>query len=331
MQAKRWIIQSLSIIILLLVTVTILMVWTDTYSIVHTNRKLYSCEPNRNYLKVEYILSHPNKYDSFIFGSSKVGAINPSSIASGHFYNMTYSKGIPHEHLLNLKLFLNSGISIKQLLIGVEEMSYQDPFPPRQHQGITKAHPMATGESWLEYYFFYFFRFPDKLDRSKFIDKLFNHEQKFPMDVLDQEVLYKQLSEIYKSSNINTSTNIHDPKFLIPAGYHGNELSSTLNDIHEIVDICKQNHIDLKIFINPIHNTTFNATNKILFSEFKHSLATITDYYDFSGPNSITSNNLYWSDTTHYDLQIGEYILQSLYHYGHPPKDFGFYVPKINP
>jgi hypothetical protein len=304
------------------------MIWTDTYSIIHTNRNLYPSEPNRNFLKVEYILAHPKQYDSFIFGSSKVGSINPNSITDGHYYNMTYSKGIPHEHLLNIRLFLRSGIKIKHLLIGLEELSYQDPFIPRQHQGITKAHPMATSTTWLEYYLFYFFRFPDKLDRSKFIDKLSHNEQKFPMDVLDQKEFYTYLSLTYKNRKINKTAYINDPKFLIPASYHGNELKDTLNDIKEIVAICKQNHIDVKFFINPIHNTTYNATDKALFSKFKHSLATLTDYYDFSGPNSITGNNLFWLDTTHFDIQIGDYILQSLYHYGNPPKDFGEYVPK---
>lgn len=328
MHPKKWIFISLSLIAFALILNTAFMAWTDSYSIAHPKQELYYSEPNRIFLKADYILSHPQKYDSFIFGSSKVGSIDPSLPPQGHFYNMTYSAGIPHEHLLNIKLFLHSGIHIKHLLIGLEEISYQEPFLKRQHQGITKSHPMATDESWLKYYLFYFFRFPDKLDYADFIAKLLDNQQKFPMDVLQQENFYTHLTTQYQHRDINETAYINDPKFLIPAGYHGNALNNTLHDIREIVDICKQNHIDVKFFINPIHNTTYNATNKALLAKFKYSLATITDYYDFSGPNSITGNNLYWLDTTHFDLSVGNYILQSLYHYGNPPKDFGFYVPQ---
>lgn len=329
MKPKKWILISLSSIIVLLILDTLLMMWIDSYSIAHPDQDHYYCEPNRNFLKTEYIRTHPHSYDSFIFGSSKVGAINPYIIKDGHFYNMTYSAGIPHEHLINIKLFLQSGVTIKHLLIGLEEISYQEPFRKRQHQGITKAHPLATGNTWFSYYLYYFFRFPAKVDRTNLMNKLFHPEQTVTMDVFHQRDYYDQVLKQYQTREINETAYVQQPKFFVPAGYHGNELKDTLNDIKEIIDICRQNHIDVKFFINPIHDITYQATNKALLSEFKRSLAQMTDYYDFSGPNSITGNNLYWSDTTHYDISIGNHILETLYHYGNPPKDFGFYVPRI--
>jgi hypothetical protein len=328
MKPKKWVLISLLIIMLLLIFNTLLMVWIDSYSIAHPKQDHYYCEPNRNFLKTEYIRSNPTLYDSFIFGSSKVGAINPYEIKEGHFYNMTYSAGIPHEHLINIKLFLRSGVKIKHLLIGFEEISYLEPFAKRQHQGITKAHPLATGNSWLSQYLYYFFRFPAKVDRTNLMTKLFHPDRTVTMDVFHQKSYYAQLTQQFQNRDINETEYVQQPKFSIPAGYHGDELKGTLNDIKEIIQVCRANHIDVKFFINPIHNVTYEATDKALLTKFKYSLAQLTDYYDFSGPNSITRNNLYWSDTTHYDIRVGEYILESLYHYGKPPKDFGIYVHK---
>jgi hypothetical protein len=327
MNTKIWIIFSFILIALLLAINTVVMAWSDTYSVAHPNRQLYYSEPNRNFLKMEFIRTHPKMYDSFIFGSSKVGSINPRVLDDGHFYNMTYSAGIPREHLLNLKLMIHSGVKIKNLLIGLEDISYQESFVKRQFQGITKAHPMATGESWFEFYFFYFFRFPSDLDRKNVKAVWSNKKEAYPMDVVNQDKFYKDLEAFSQAITIDEKLHINDPKFLVPAKFKGNELKATLEDIQQIVDVCNKYEIKVKFFINPIHITTYNATDKALLKEFKTSLATITDYYDFSGPSSITRDNRYWSDTTHFDTRVGNYIIESLYGYGTPPSDFGYYVP----
>ncbi|WP_428740092.1 hypothetical protein, partial [Sulfurimonas sp.] len=59
-------------------------------------------------------------------------------------YNMTVAEGIPHEHLLLLKLFLKKGMKLKQVVIGLDDFSFQVPF--EKHQGIpdTKTHYLAT-------------------------------------------------------------------------------------------------------------------------------------------------------------------------------------------
>ena len=38
-------------------------------------------EPNQHYLKVKYVLNYPDKYDSFLFGSSRVGKIDVNKIS----------------------------------------------------------------------------------------------------------------------------------------------------------------------------------------------------------------------------------------------------------
>ena len=51
-------------------------------------------------------MNNKKKYDSFIFGSSRVGKINPLKIENGKYYNMTYSEGLPREHYQNIKFLI---------------------------------------------------------------------------------------------------------------------------------------------------------------------------------------------------------------------------------
>lgn len=282
------------------------LLWTDTYSVAHPYNSKFVDEPNRNFLKVEYILAHPNQYDGFIFGSSRVGAILPSHVQGAKFYNMTYSEGIPHEHLLNLQLFLSRGIKIKKILLGLDEFSYQVSFAQHQQRWLTRTHPLAANSSWANFYRFYFIRLPTQHDKSQFKKKLFNPDRTMTFDIINQDQFYKK----YLSESPNFKDN--DPIYSHPTHYSGNILEATLQDIRDIVALCQQNNIELTIFINPIHHTTYEDTDKILLFKFQRELSNITSYYDFSGPNHITINNYNFVDTSHYTTDIGDFMLKNI-------------------
>lgn len=303
---RLWIIIfTAGIGVVLLISIA-LLVWTDTYSVLGERLNRFIDEPNRNFLKVEHILENPNRYNGFIFGSSRVGAILPSHVKGGKFYNMTYSEGIPHEHLLNLQLFLKQGIKIKKVLLGLDEFSYQVSFLQHQHQWLTRAHPLATGSSWSGFYRFYFFRLPTQHDKRQFLKKYSHPDQRITVDITDQDRFYQK----YLTKNKNVRSN--HPLYLKPTLYHGNTLPETLQDIREIVYLCKQNNIELTVFINPIHHTTYKHTNHNLLKQFKQELNRIIPYYDFSGPNKITQNNANFVDTSHYTVNIGDQMLQCM-------------------
>lgn len=303
---KKWVYLAITFPILWLVISILILIWTDTYSILHPENKNFLSEPNRNFLKVEHVLSHPKAYDGFIFGSSRVGAILPSHAQGANFYNMTYSEGIPHEHLLNLRLFLNHGVNIKKVFLGLDDFSYQVSFAKHQQQWITKSHPLATKTSWLSFYRFYFFRFLIQHDKRQFIKKLTAPKQTMHMDIDNQDSYYQAIL-----SNRSSFQN-NDPRYFNTIHYQGNTLPETLQDIQDIVTLCKKYNIALTVFINPIHHATYQDTNKQLLKKFKISLAKITPYYDFSGPNTITQNNYNFVDTSHYTVIIGDQILKKM-------------------
>lgn len=326
MQTKHWIKYAFIFNTSLISLIFILMLWNDTFSNTHENRTSFYTEPNKNVLKVNYILNNKKRYDSFIFGSSRVGAINPLKINTGNYYNMTYSEGIPKEHLLNIKLFIKNGIKINNLLIAVDEFSYQVSYEQHQEQASTKAHYLASGTNIISYYKDLYLRFPLGEDRSHLRKKILGGKQ-YMINVSQQKALYKIIERDFSKQTFITKGHADNPIFDMPIIYNGNTLLSTLNDIKGIKQVCQKNNINCTFIINPIHNKTYEFTNKKLLVEFRKELSLITDYYDFSFPNTISSNNNYWIETSHFTYEVGDKIIDKIYK--NKSSEFGEYINAI--
>ncbi len=318
MNYKKWLKDSSLLIIFLMLIVVSLMYWSDTYSVSHTKRTLFYTEPNTRVLRVDYILNNKDKYDSFVFGSSRVGAINSTKIKNGNYYNMTYSEGIPHEHLLNIKLFLKYDIKIKNLLIGIDDFSYKVSFLKHQQQGLTKSHYLATNTNKLIYFKDNFIRFPLGEDRSHIKKKLLNSKNIFSLDVSKQIEQY--LNKKVDIKDYNSSGYLNNVIFDKPTQYVGDLIEKTIGDINEINKICLSNNINCKFFINPIHKTTYSYLDIVQLNKFKKRLSQIIEYYDFSYYKNISENNFYWHETSHYRDIVGDLIIDRIYN----NKNIGF-------
>src|SRR5690242_10358530 len=76
----------------------------DPYGIFRSDYSRQRIEPNGHFIKMRYVLNHPEKFDSFIFGNSRANNIDNTHIPGGQWYNMYYSLGFPKEHLADLQL-----------------------------------------------------------------------------------------------------------------------------------------------------------------------------------------------------------------------------------
>ena len=68
-----------------------------------------------------------------------------------------------------------------------------------------------------------------------------------------------------------------------------------------------------------------------LFS-VKQRLVSATDYYDFSGLNSVTLNDMNYYEISHYRYIVGDMIIKKIFAVGdiNVPRDFGVLVTKKN-
>jgi hypothetical protein len=339
-----WIRVSLMIPCLSLATLICFNLYLDTYGI----RMMYSnsfhtdemdavlhqaIAVNEKIFKVKYILSHSAQYDSFLFGASRVGVIDVSKIQEGHYYNMSYSMGLPAEHLEIVKMFLTKGVKIKNILVGIDEFSFQ--IQPEEHKNdlLRMSHPAVSGDTTWDLFMKYYLRLPKWFECKEAVNRLIMKRERTFSDYdrhYGTSIFWKEFDPIIKNDPIKHVSNkmfsfVYHPALL------NKKVDECLRYMEELIELANQNQISITVFINPLHSSTYLNNTDILF-HVKRKLALLTDYYDFSGINPITTNNLNYYDESHYNFQIGDMIVGRIYHRNNVnlPKYFGSYVTSDN-
>ncbi len=292
----------------------------DPYNVFHADCiRDNGVEPNTNYIKMNYILKNPDKFDAFLFGSSRVGAIHTEKIADVNCYNMTYSEGIPQEHLANLKTLLANHIVPKRVYLGVDSLSYA--INPKKHQTehsrisyeYAKEHPI----DFLTLYFDPYTALKSLEITRNYVSQPGYTERFYNLGWWCD---YGRESLINKD-NVNTVV------------YEYSYVDDVIQSIAEFTDLCEENGIELVVFTNPMHYTKYYDSWST-YKDFLEKLASVTNFYNFSGLNDITLNHNCYVDTSHYNAETGDLMLE--YMAGQIPNEtlyeqgFGWYVTHEN-
>ncbi len=306
-------------------TVLLLLFITACYNYVFDTSGVFNkdfseprVEPNQHIVKMQYILDNPAKYDAYCFGSSRVGNIDLQKINSGYsYYNMTYSEGLPAEWLDDIRIMIKNGVSVKQIMLGIDDFSFR--ADPRSHESQYLRIPY--GKVGWKTYMVYLLKKPSNPFHDNASMSVF--------DIYDSgRPLHPQADEKIEA---DVAAHVEDSKFEKGSPYRGNRIRQTMAELKEIKDIADANNIQLIVFINPINLMTYRENNLEEFDEFKRELAAITDYYDFSGRNDITANNYYYYETSHYRPMVGDMIVRRMFE---EPRNidtgFGVWVTKDN-
>ncbi len=130
----------------------------------------------------------------------------------------------------------------------------------------------------------------------------------------------------------NPEKHAMDPRFTNVQPGITDDLLLSLEDIREIVQLTNRHGIRLIVFINPIYQSAYLRTEIKTFLRFKRELSRIVDFYDFSGLNSITTNNYYYYESSHFRPKVGDMMIARMFQDKSVfvPADFGVYVTAAN-
>ncbi|MGD1807154.1 hypothetical protein ACP6PL_17195 [Dapis sp. BLCC M126] len=114
-----------------------------------------------------------------------------------------------------------------------------------------------------------------------------------------------------------------------------------LDELENLVDICKDNQIKLVLFISPSHATQWEAIRSSgkwsIFEEWKRKIVKINPIFDFSGYNSITTEPIHndmenYRDNSYYTPKVGNLVLNRILSYKEEkvPDDFGILINPDN-
>ncbi|MDX9962133.1 MAG: hypothetical protein RBS32_11775, partial [Aliarcobacter sp.] len=89
-----------------------------------------------------------------------------------------------------------------------------------------------------------------------------------------------------------------------------------LEHFKNTIEYCKENNIDVFVYMTPLYSELFDAINSANyyeeFEKFKKEIVKITDFIDFTGHTSITTNkNNYW-DASHLKVEKTEEIMKNI-------------------
>jgi hypothetical protein len=341
MSYRKWLITTLSLILIFAAIVVAVNFYVDHHGVrlslfggdvdVNQNQIMYPDGINQHMFNPELIFRNPGKFDSFLFGSSRTSVIHVEKIPEGRFYNMSYSLGLPTQHMAILNAFVNRGIKIKHVMIGLDEIAFAMPPAATQKHLVRIMHPDIGGPGRLELFGMYFFRKPDLEELGRWQDRVIRGKMSGRIATTPQGV---NLVWLEKDEIIEKAAK---PAFYFNAGpykpviYSPEEMDKAFKAIGELVALAKTHHFQLTFFISPIYAQLYLNNAEALLTA-KARLAQITDYYDFSGFNSVTSNPVNYYEEVHYRYRVGNMIIARIFGVDVTglPKDFGSLVTKEN-
>jgi len=293
----------------------------DPYGMLRQRSASDLFQPNQHALKLVYVCKQPFKYDSFLFGSSRIGNIDVSQIKDGNrWYNMTYSMGVPSDHLQDLQYMLEKQVPIKKVAIAIDNYS------------ITYNYRNQTSEPLRKWYFnepsifnFEYLFLNPSIERHKKMleDKKNGRYLDFQIDKnagVVKEIGINEYIDKYPIIHLENVKMIPDGKGSINWFQSNKNYTDDVpfNDckeaINEIIKLCKVNNIELLFFVNPMSVNYYvqDDLNK-LFYMMKEIVNQDVLLYDFSGINAVTRNPRNYRDISHQNLEISNQMLGKMF------------------
>lgn len=292
----------------------------DPYNVFHwKNIRNNGVDPNKNYINTKYILNNPDKFDGFIFGSSRVGAIHVEKITDIKIYNMWYAAGTPNENYQTLKTFIDGGVNINVVYVGLDSLSYTENPESHNSQYLRAQYQyLKNAENIFDMYL---------LRPSIVLSSLKTISKGYDIDGFDTFYEYGWWCDYNQKKRNVTYQKFSDTMTEVP--------DLVFQDIQNIKNLCDENGIKVVFFTNPLYISTYEKD--VMYNNyfaFLERLADITDFYNFSSINNISCNGNNYIDYSHPNAYVGDIQIDAifndtvdseLYEQG-----FGWYVTKDN-
>ncbi len=309
----------------------------DPYGLFRKDFSWQFVEPNSNFIKVRYVTEHPDRYDCFIFGSSRVGNIDVRKIKDYRCYNMTSNGGLPQEFLNNLSYMLKKGVKMKLVLVGLDDFSFKGNPADRLSQLLRHPYPPVLNKSVIPFYLRYLFSLHGQHIMSPVIKGYWAkiRGSKEPPFATYDITNTGQILVLGADKEIEAHPDEYrkHPKFTEKIeSVTGDRIKETIDDIGRMVNLLKENGIPAVFFINPPYKTWFLDLDLEQFARFERELAKLTDFYDFIGLNSITRDPFNFYNPSHFRLPIGDIMVARMLGDAtvQVPADFGVLVTSEN-
>lgn len=340
MNAERWLVVVVTVAVMTVGPVPVINYIVDPFNVFQSGWLQHAYQPNERFVKIKYLNSNYAKYDSYMFGSSRMGVNHPKVVEkylpSTKFYNLMVSGGTQYDNLAHLEHFIKRGFVLKNIYLQIDIDVNMEYYKMDDVDYLFTLHPSVTGESTFLYYLKYLIIRPILNIKKKIAVNLkgIDEEDESIFDFFSTGTWFRPIKDALIADNqeryIRNEPTLNDNRIFryIKDDY----ADPNIRDLASIVAMCKEHGINLIVFTTP---NNFNVMDKLEvngYLRFLKKLALVTDYWDFSGYNSVTLDNRYYYEESHYRPVVGEMIAARIFHDRtvNVPVDFGYHVTRTN-
>ncbi len=284
----------------------------------------YDMTQNPRAAKIAYLDKNYEKYDSYIIGCSKTGSYSTEALneyyGGASFYNMLMYGGDMYDIELTAKYILEN-YNVKNIVVnmGLEETVRYDTQADEMKSNL---HAKVDGSWQPAYYGKYLFANPSyafsKVAAWYTDGYLVNENDVF---LPESGVYDKSVRDVEHVGSLNDFLTAYPSFKTVLKKENLDAKDKCLDSVRRIKEMCDDKGVSFRMIISPIFHTEMDIYDKGQLEEFLTGLSQITDYWDFSGYNSVSFEPRYFYDPYHFRNAVGNMVLARIF------GDESIYVP----
>ncbi len=294
----------------------------------------YNMTQNPRVAKIAWLEQNHANYDSYIIGSSKASSLNVDQLneyTGNRFYNMTWYGGDLCDEL-QLAQYIAEHYEVKNILLTIDPECASSFNTGKQSDLKTAMHCKINGEAALPFYARYLF-----CNLSYSWDKVISALRAETLP--DATHVYDAERGCYNKVR-RDATPINDLQSYLALEKMNTTVSPCTMDyldeavesIATVKELCEKKGIRLILVAVPTSAEEWEAYPRAQVEELWRRVAEITDFYSFSGFNSINNDLRHFYDPFHFRNHVGEMVLATIYgdETVYVPRDFGAFTTQEN-
>ncbi len=347
MKQKTWIKYWFSSSLLIAILIVSFNYLIDPYGIFGIKLP-YNINKNKTNIAIDrmskFYYFKRKKPEVLLIGSSRMAVFKPKDLkayVNKNIYNFSMGSCTIYELYEHIK-FAIKYTSIKQIILGVDLYTFNPERFLYDSESMKRfSLERLTKKIYYKDYFESLFTF-DTFQRSIFT-MLNNILGKIPQYDLENgtDTWYPQLeNEKYNGDKAIFKSIVSTlVQYSLDKEYYNSEkfqnihsIDMGMNYFKKIIELCKENDIDLKVMISPLFYKHYDLiiAKKLdkTFNHLKKEMVKYHDVYDFSFPSEITKNYKNFLDSSHIKKEIGKTIFKRIF--DEQDINFGLKLTKIN-
>ena len=295
----------------------------------------YDMVNNPRVAKIAYLDQYHENYDSYIIGGSKSSSLSPELLneyyGDANFYSMMMYGGDFYDYEKTM-YYLIDNYKVKNIIIHMS-MHEIDHYNAPDGAINTELSAKVTGESLFKFYAKYLTL---NLKYSfKKIEGLFRREiDPFQYsEILPKSGVYNKVKR--DAEELGTLEEFLEkyPEFnwALPK-VSGSSIDQNVASLKRMKEYAEERDITFTFISAPTYYKEMDKYNKKDIIDYWKKISSVTDFWDFTGYNSLSYDARNFYDRMHYRNGLGELVLARIFNDSNKdvPEDFGHYTTVDN-